>query len=72
MIGLTFKRNTGIYYIRPGENAPVKGLGYTLLSLFAGWWGIPWGPIYTIEALVANLGGGKNVTDRVMASRGPA
>ena len=24
------------------------------LSLLLGWWGIPWGPIYTIRALVIN------------------
>jgi len=30
-------------------------LTYTLLSFVFGWWGIPWGPIYTIQALHTNL-----------------
>lgn len=67
---MTFKRSSGIYYLRPGENAVLKGLGYILLSLIAGWWGLPWGIIYTLEALAVNLGGGKNVTDKVLASLG--
>jgi hypothetical protein len=36
------------------------------------WWGIPWGPIYTIQALATNLRGGKNVTHEVIASMSEA
>jgi len=43
VILLTFRRPSDIYFIRQGENAVVKGLPFTLLSLVAGWWGIPWG-----------------------------
>jgi len=43
VIVLTFRRPSDIYFIRQGENAVVKGLPFTLLSLVAGWWGIPWG-----------------------------
>jgi len=65
---MTFKRSSSIYFIRAEENRIVKGLGFTLLSLLLGWWGIPWGPIYTIQALVVNLQGGKDVTQPVLAS----
>lgn len=65
---LTFKRGSAIFYIRPGESVLVKGMPYTLLSLVAGWWGIPFGPIFTIWALVTNLGGGKDVTGDVIAA----
>ncbi len=65
---MTFKRGLAIYYIKPGESALAKGLPYTLLSLIVGWWGIPWGFIYTPMALITNFGGGKNVTTEVMAS----
>lgn len=41
VIILTFRRSSDIYFIRQGENALVKGLPFTLLSLVAGWWGIP-------------------------------
>jgi hypothetical protein len=59
---MTFRRSSDVHYIRPNESALVKGLPYTLLTLFAGWWGIPWGPIYSVMCLATNLGGGKNVT----------
>lgn len=45
-----------------------KGLGFTLLSLLFGWWGIPWGPIYTIGALITNFSGGRDVTQEVSYS----
>jgi len=67
---MTFRRGSNIYFIREGESAVAKGMGYTLLSLLAGWWGIPWGPIYTIGALANNLHGGKDVTPQVVASLG--
>jgi hypothetical protein len=68
IIVMTFKRGSDIHYIRPGENRVVKGLGFTFLSLFLGWWGFPWGIIYTIGALATNLGGGKDVTAQVAGS----
>lgn len=63
---MTFKRSSDIHFLRPGEGAFLPGLPYTLLSLFLGWWGFPWGFIYTPMALVQNLGGGKDVTVEVM------
>ena len=63
---MTFRRNTDVYFIRPGENAVAKGMQWTLISLLAGWWGFPWGLIYTPMALIQNLGGGKDVTREVM------
>jgi hypothetical protein len=65
---MTFKRSSNIYFVRSGENAVKKGLGFTAISLFLGWWGIPWGPIYTIGACVRNLNGGRDVTQQVIAS----
>lgn len=65
---MTFKRGSGVYFIRNGESAFVKGLGYTLVSLIFGWWGIPWGPIYTIGSIVTNCAGGKDVTQEVINS----
>jgi hypothetical protein len=47
-------------------------LPFTLLSLVLGWWGIPWGPIYTIQSVVINFQGGKDVTKEVLASMASA
>lgn len=32
---------------------------WSTVSALAGWWGIPWGPIYTLHALFVNASGGK-------------
>jgi hypothetical protein len=73
VVVLTFRRPSDIYFVRSGENPVVKGLPFTLLSLVAGWWGIPWGPIYTIQSIYNNSLGGKDVTQAVVQSlRAPA
>lgn len=69
---MTFKRGSNIYFIPGGESRLTKGLGFSLLSFFFGWWGIPWGPIYTIQALWTNFHGGKDVTNEVLASMAKA
>lgn len=69
---ITFKRSSNIYFISHEQSAVVKGLPYTLLSLVLGWWGIPWGPIYTIQSVVVNFQGGKDVTQEVLASMASA
>src|SRR5258708_26353851 len=68
VIVLTFRRASDIYFLRQGESAVGKGLPFTLLSLAAGWWGIPWGPIYTIQSVYNNSRGGKDVTQAVANS----
>jgi hypothetical protein len=65
---MTFKRPSDIHFIRSNESAVSKGLLFSLISLFLGWWGFPWGPIYTIGSFITNFGGGKDVTQQVLAS----
>lgn len=68
IVVLTFRRASDIYFLRQGQSAVTKGLPFTLLSLVAGWWGIPWGPIYTIQSVYNNSRGGKDVTESVLNS----
>lgn len=63
---VTFRRSSAIYYLRPGQSALSKSWPYTLLSAVLGWWGIPWGFIYTPGAIFRNLRGGRDLTQRVM------
>lgn len=65
---MTFTRPTDIYYIRAGESAVTRGLQWSLLSMAFGWWGFPWGLIYTPITLVKNFGGGTDVTADVLAA----
>ena len=58
---MTFKRPSSIYFLRAGEGAVGKGLGFSGLSMLLGWWGIPWGPIYSIQSLITNFRGGKEI-----------
>ncbi len=70
VVVMTFRRGSDIYFVRAGESRVVKGLGWTALTLLFGWWGIPWGPIFSIGSLYTNLGGGVDVTLQVMNSLG--
>ena len=68
LLVVTLRRTSGVYMIRGGESVRSKGLPFTLISALFGWWGIPYGPKYTIESIRTNLKGGKDVTDEVMST----
>jgi hypothetical protein len=65
---MSFKRPSDIHFVKSGQSAVLKGLPYTLLSAVAGWWGFPWGPIFTVQALYNNFRGGKDVTKELLAT----
>ncbi|MGE6353280.1 hypothetical protein ACQKCJ_05320 [Flavobacterium sp. NPDC079362] len=64
---MTLKRSSAIYFIRPGENTFKYSYGFVFLNLFVGWWGFPWGPIYTIGSAYHHVVGGKDLTQAVMS-----
>lgn len=67
-IVVTFKRTSGVYMVRNGESTSAKGLPFTIISGLFGWWGIPFGPKYTMQSIRTNMNGGKDVTDEIMAT----
>jgi hypothetical protein len=67
LVLITFRQTSAVYFIRKDGNAFVKSLPYTLLSFLLGWWGLPWGIIYTPACIFANIRGGKDVTGDMMA-----
>jgi hypothetical protein len=67
---MSFKRSSGVVFLKAGEGSFGKSARYSLISLVAGWWGIPWGPIWTISTIATNLGGGKDVTAPLLARVG--
>lgn len=68
LIIITLRRPSAIVLLRPGELGLWRGLPYVGISLLLGWWGIPWGIIYTPLTIITNLAGGRDVTPEVRAS----
>src|SRR5258708_17394683 len=72
LLVITFRRSSDAYYIPAGESTVAKGLPWTLLSLVMGWWGIPWGPIFTLQSLITNFKRWKNLTKHLSPPIRPA
>lgn len=68
LLVVSLKRSSNIYFIRSNEKTINKSIIFTWITLFLGWWGIPWGPIYSIQSIFKNLKGGVDVTQNVMDS----
>ena len=66
---ITFKRPSGLTFLRAGEDGFSSALGYSVISLVAGWWGFPWGPIWTISTVITNARGGREVTLEVLQEK---
>ncbi len=56
------RNSSPIYFIRKGQSTWRRSFQYTMISLLFGWWGIPWGPIFTVMSIYRNLRGGRDVT----------
>lgn len=63
---MSFRQPSEIFFIRAGESTFKHSFTYSLLTLGLGWWGIPWGIIYSIGSLYTNFSGGKDVTKEVL------
>ncbi len=69
---MTFKQGTSIYFVRAGESTAKYSFGPSIVTFIFGWWGIPWGPIYSVGALYSNMTGGKDITAEVLESMNSA
>jgi hypothetical protein len=65
LVIVTIRQASSIFLLEPGERGVLRGLPFVMISLFFGWWGVPWGVWYTLSAVCLNLGGGQDVTDEV-------
>jgi hypothetical protein len=66
LLVVTLRCPTDVYLLRPGQYGAILSLPYTLLTFALGWWGVPWGFVYTPLVLVNNLSGGSDVTAEVV------
>ena len=64
----SYKCTSKIYLVKPGDNLILKGLPFTIIASLRGMWGIPWGPIWTIESIFTNFRGGRNITAEVLTT----
>ena len=62
LVFLTLRRPSRLYHLRAGESGVWRGLPYAALSLLLGWWGVPWGLVYTPLTLWTDLTGGVEVS----------
>ena len=69
---MSFKRSSSIYFVPAGQGVAGKAAPFSAISLLLGWWGIPWGPIWTLGTVFRNLRGGVDVTGDVLAALRPA
>jgi len=65
LIFVSLRRQTQPYFLKAGETGLLLGLRYAFLSLLLGWWGVPWGIIYTPLTLISDLSGGCDITSEV-------
>jgi hypothetical protein len=73
LVFVTLRKPGRVQRLRPGEWGLVRGLPATAVSLLLGWWGVPWGLIYTPLTLWTNLTGGRPLTaEELRRWRGPA
>jgi hypothetical protein len=60
---VSFRYASAVYLVKRDESVFRKGVPFAILSFLFGWWGIPWGPVYTLGCLLSTLKGGKDVTN---------
>ena len=63
----TIEHESRLYLTENWQHRYLRGLGFTLLSLALGPWGIPWGLWLTAKSVWTNLSGGLDVTEEVLA-----
>jgi hypothetical protein len=52
-----------------------EGIKWSLLTGVVGWWGFPWGPVFSVQSIFRNLKGGlqdKDLNAKILKSAGEA
>ncbi len=66
IFAISLKRFSKAYFVEKFDSTNKYAKKYNILSLVFGWWGIPWGPVYTIKSINLNRAGGVDVTEDIM------
>lgn len=62
---ITYSRPSKLWLVRDDAEAERIARRYTIPTMLFGWWGLPFGPIRTVQALRINKGGGVDLTSDV-------
>lgn len=54
---VTLHWESRVYQTHDRRERFLRGLPYSLFNAAFGWWGVPWGPVRTVQAFAANLSG---------------
>ncbi len=66
---LTFQRNMGgVKLVRTGDWPMQEVISATIITSLAGWWGLPFGPIYSILSLYHLWHGGRDATKEILTN----
>lgn len=71
LFAVTLTRFSPAILIRKEEEIQYFRAKYNRLTKIFGWWGIPWGPIKSVNALNTNKAGGIDMTDDIMLNIDP-
>lgn len=66
IFAFTFRKFSPAFLIKKDEDTSKHIRKFNLYTILLGWWGFPWGPIYSVKALHASKKGGLDVTDDIM------
>ena|SRR5579872_576389 len=64
----TIRRQSPLYLTESWQDRYLRGFCYSVLALFFGLWGVPWGLIWTPRAIWINLTGGVDETEKALAA----
>jgi hypothetical protein len=67
----TVRRQSPLYLTGSWQDRYLRGLAYSLVALFLGPWGVPWGLIWTLWAIWVNLTGGVDETEETLEKLTP-
>jgi hypothetical protein len=65
LVAVTLRRTSRPVFVRADERAWLHGMPYSCISFLFGWWGLPWGVIYTPVTIFSNFTGGCDITAQV-------
>lgn len=68
LVFVTVRRQSEVHLTNSWHQRYLRGLGYSVLTLLFGPWGVPWGLFWTPWAIWVNVSGGVDCTAAVLAA----